>query len=233
MLDEATRLLDGLANFESLAKEVHQRKSGHLDIACLPGFATSLLPEVLAGFVLARPGVTLSIEPDRPARILEWIINNQYDIGITGDFQGHPAVAHKNLQMRSVCILPQGHHLSALKEICPADLVNESLIHTRTDSTYYRALEKEFTAAGVRINSLAAIRQFSTACLMVANGAGVSIVSALDAYEYEDRGLIIRPFVPETPSVLAIIYPAHTPRSMIALEFMDCFLEKISRHTIK
>ena len=233
LLDEATRLLDGLANFETLAKDVHQRKSGHLDIACLPGFATSLLPEVLARFVKSKPGVTLSVEPDRPERILEWIINKQYDIGITAEFQGHPAVVHKNLQVRSVCILPHGHRLCSLKEIRPVDLEGEGLIHSRKHTTFYKDLEKEFISSGVEINSLAVIRQFGTACLMVAKGAGVSIVSAIDAYEYEDRGLIIRPFVPETPHKLAILYPAHTPRSMIALEFMESFLESISRYTIK
>ncbi len=233
LLDEATRLLDGLANFETLAKDVNLRKSGHLDIACLPGFATSLLPDVLARFVKNKPGVTLSVEPDRPERILEWIINKQYDIGITADFQGHPAVVHKILHVRTVCILPHGHRLSALKEIRPVDLAGEGLIHSRRDTTFFRDIEKEFMSCGVKINSLAVIRQFGTACLMVAKGAGVSIVSEIDAYEYEDRGLTIRPFVPETPHKMAVLYPAHTPRSAIALEFTESFLESVSRYTIK
>ena len=233
LLDEASRLLDGLANFESLAKDVHLRKSGHLDIACLSGLATVLLPDVLARFIQTRPGVTLSVEPDRPERILEWIIAKQYDIGITEAFQGHPAVVHQNLLVRTVCILPKGHRLSKLKEIGPEDLAGEGLIHTRTDHIFYKDLEKEFMSCGVQINSLVVARQFGTACLMVAKGAGVSIVSEIDAYEYEDRGLIIRPFVPETPHKLAVLYPAHSPRSMISLEFMESFLEDISRYTIK
>jgi DNA-binding transcriptional LysR family regulator len=233
LLDEASRLLDGLANFESLAKDVHLRKSGHLDIACLPGFATTLLPDVLARFVINKPGVTLSVEPDRPDRILEWIINEQYDIGITAEFQGHPAIVHKDLLVRSVCILPHGHPLSALKEIGPADLEGVGLIHSRKDTTFYRDLEKEFMSCGIKINSLAVIRQFGTACIMVAKGAGVSIVSEIDAHEYEDMGLTIRPFVPETPHKLAVLYPAHSPRSMIALEFMESFIESISRYLIK
>jgi DNA-binding transcriptional LysR family regulator len=232
LLDEATRLLDGLANFESLAKDVHMRKSGHFDIACLPGLATSMLPGVLAEFLKSRPGVTLSLEPDRPERILEWIISRQYDVGITDGFQGHPAVIHKTLKMRTVCILPPGHRLSALAEIRPVDLRDEGIIHSTKESAFFRDLETEFTSCGVPIKSLAVIRQFGTACLMVAAGAGVSIVSEIDAYEYESKGLIIRPFVPETPHELAILYPTHSPRSMLVMEFVESFLESVSRYLI-
>ncbi len=232
LLEEATRLLDGVANFEVLAKDMHLRKSGHLGIACLPGFATTKLPGILAKFLTTRPGVILSVEPDRPEYILEWIINKQYDVGITEAFQGHPAVVHKNLNMRTVCILPPGHRLSALSEIRPEDLDNEGLIHPKSDTTFTRDLTTEFTARGVQIKSLAVIREFGSACLMVAAGAGVSIVSEIDAYEYEHKGLIIRPFAPNMAHRLAVLYPSHSPRSILAMEFMETFLESIAPHLI-
>lgn len=228
LMDEATRLLDGLANFETLAKEVHLRKSGHLDVACLPGFATSLLPNILADFLQTRPGVALTLEPDRPERILEWIINRQFDVGITEAFSGHPGVIQNSLQIRTVCILPENHHLASLPEISPVELEGESIIHTRTDGAFYRKLEAEFTSCGVPIKTLAVIRQFGTACLMVAAGVGVAIVSEIDAAEYRDKGLIIKNFTPQITHELALIYPSHSPRSMITLEFMEHFQEYIS-----
>ncbi|HCI01811.1 MAG: LysR family transcriptional regulator [Oceanospirillaceae bacterium] len=233
LLEEANRLLDGVANFENLAKDMHLRQSGHLGIACLPGFATTKLPGILANFLKTRPNVILSVEPDRPEYILEWMINKQYDIGITQAFQGHPAVIHQNLNMRTVCILPPGHRLTALSEISPEDLDGERLIHPKSDSTFTRDLLTEFTACGVQMKSLAVIRQFGSACLMVAAGAGVSIVNEIDAYEYEDKGLVIRPFTPNMLYRMAVLYPRHSPRSILAMEFMETFLESMQPYLVE
>jgi DNA-binding transcriptional LysR family regulator len=61
---------------------VNPGKAGHLRVACRPGFATSHLPDTIAKFMAERPGVTVTLVPDRPERILEWIIGEQYDCGI-------------------------------------------------------------------------------------------------------------------------------------------------------
>lgn len=233
LLEEANRLLDGIKNFENLAKDVHLRKSGHLKIACLPGFATTLLPRTLSHFMSSRPGITLSLEPDRPERIFDWIIGKQYDVGITGAFSGHPSVIHENLHVRTVCILPKGHSLCDRSEISPEDLRNERLAHPKQTSAFYQSLDAEFTARGVPINTLAVIRQFGTACLMVAAGAGVSIVAETDAIEYESHGLVIRPFTPQIPYQMAIMYAAHAPSSLIGLEFIECFTDAMSPFLIK
>ena len=86
------RVLDLMTQIGESSHSITQRKAGHIRIACLPGFATSHLPSVVAKFLKERPGVSLTIEPDRPERILEWIIDEQFDFGITDGFHSHPAV---------------------------------------------------------------------------------------------------------------------------------------------
>ncbi len=223
LLGEVDRLLASVHHIEELTKDLHERKAGHLRIACLPGFATSHLPGVVARFLRERPGVTVTIEPDRPERILEWIIGEQYDFGITDGFTDHPAVQAETMNMRPVAILPRGHALAARDRITPADLADERMIHTRRDSPFFRDLEARFLAAGVTLPSLIEVRQFTAACMLVAEGIGVSVVSEFDAREYESRGLVIRPFRPETPHRLTLLHPTHTPISMITLEFIEAF----------
>jgi len=223
LLGEVDRLLDSLHHIEQLTHDITDRKAGHLRIACLPGFATSHLPGVLANFLRSRPGVTVTLEPDRPERILEWIIGEQYDLGITDGFSGHPAVQSESLKMRTVCILPKHHPLSEAREIWPEDLAGERLIHTRRDSTFFRDLEAVFQQRGVALNSLVEVRQFTAACMLVAHGLGVSIVSEMDAQEYADQGLELRPFRPALAHHLTLLHPTHTPISMITLEFMEVF----------
>lgn len=223
LLGEVERLIDSLHHIEELTKDLLERKAGHLRIACLPGFATSHLPGVIAQFLQARPGVTVTIEPDRPERILEWIIGEQYDFGITDGFTSHPAVQSQTLNMRTVCILPAGHRLSEANEIWPEDLADEGIIHTRRDSDFFRDLDEQFLLRGVTLRSLVEVRQFTAACMLVAEGVGVSVVSEMDAREYKGHGLILKPFRPKTHHNLTLLQPIHTPISMITLEFIESF----------
>ena len=233
LLGEVGRLLDSLEHIERLTHDLTARKAGHLRIACLPGFATSHLPTVLARFLKERPNITVTLEPDRPERILEWIIGEQYDCGITDGFSGHPAVISETVRMRTVCILPQNHPLADQSEIWPHDLRNERMIHTRKDSVFYRDLDACFSQHGVRIPSWIEIRQFTAACKLVSQGAGVSVVSEMDAREHEQQGLIIRPFLPGIEHHLAIVRPTHTPPSMITLEFIQTFVDSLAPYRVR
>ncbi|WP_370251316.1 LysR substrate-binding domain-containing protein [Nioella sp.] len=228
LLAEVRRVLDGLDHLEDLRRDLTERTGGHIRIACLPGFAISHLPRVLVAFLEDRPGVTVTLEPDRPERILEWIIGEQYDCGITDAFAGHPATESSDILIRSACILPPGHPLQAKPVITPLDLAGEKMIHTRRDSRFFHRLSRAFSNYGVEINSWIEVRQFTAACMMVAEGAGASVVSALDAEQFADRGLVIRPFEPAIHHRLTILRPATGSRTPIVLDFIDAFTRSLA-----
>ncbi len=227
LLPDIRRMLEMMDHLRDTSRNITTRKAGHLRVACLPGFATSHLPDIIARFLAERPGVTVTIEPDRPERILEWIIGEQYDCGITDGFEGHPAVESETVLIRSVCVFPEDHPLSARKIISPADLAEERLIHTRRDSSFFRDLNEAFLAAGVEIKPVVEARQFTAACELVARRVGVSIISELDAAGYRARGLSYRPFSPAIPHKLSLVRPVHKHPSMITLEFMELFRDSL------
>jgi DNA-binding transcriptional LysR family regulator len=227
LLPDIRRMLEMMDQLRDVSRNINTRKAGHLRIACLPGFATSHLPEVVARFLAERPGVTVTIEPDRPERILEWIIGEQYDCGITDGFEGHPAVESETVLIRSVCVFPDDHRLANRKTITPADLADERIIHTRRDSAFFRALNDAFLAAGVDIKPVVEARQFTAACELVARRVGLSIISELDAAGYASRGLSYRPFAPALPHKLSLVRPIHKHPSMITLEFMELFRDSL------
>ncbi len=232
LLPDVQRLLERLDHIGELSRNLTERKAGHLKVACLPGFATSHLPDVLSAFLAERPGVTVTIEPDRPERIMEWMLNEQYDLGITDGFEGHPAVHSETIDMRCVCIFPEGHPFAAKKLVRATDLAGEKIIHTRRDSPFYRAFQEAVQSQGVAVNSLVEIRQFTAACELVSRGLGVSVVSELDAEGYRGRGVDFRPFEPRIPHRLAIVRPTHKDPSLVMMEFLDMFRESLERYRI-
>lgn len=227
LLSEVGRVFDSLNHLEELNRDLTERTAGHLRIACLPGFATALLPKLLAGFLEHRPGVRLTLEPDRPERILEWIIGEQYDCGITDGFASHPAVENIDVPVRSVCVLPQNDPLAEQDVITPHDLRDRKIIHTRRDSPFFRRLHKAFSESGAELNSWIEVRQFSTACIIISQGQGASVVSALDAEQFRGQNIAIVPFAPEIHHRLSILRPVSGSRSLLALDFLDAFVESL------
>jgi DNA-binding transcriptional LysR family regulator len=129
--------------------------------------------------------------------------------------------------------MSEGNILGEKKIITPEDLVNEPMIHSRRDSAFYRKLEEVFTSRNVKINSWIETRQFNSACMLVSEGRGVSIVSEMDAREYESRGLIIRPFKPLITHNLILVRPKHTALSTIASEFIEFFEKSLEPFRLK
>jgi len=231
ILPDIARLLGVLRNIMDTSQNVHDKTAGRLSIACLPGFATSHLPAVLTNFLSTRPDVTITLEPDRPERILEWIVGEQYDCGITDGFEGHPAIESVRLKVRTVCIFPKKHRFQDLKQVDARHLDEERFVHTRRDSSFYRSLHDVFRKASVNPTQVVETRQFTAACELVAQGVGVSVVSELDAQTYKDR-LDYRPFVPSVPHEICLVRPIHKRPSKITLDFMEEFKASLSEFEV-
>ena len=222
ILPDISRVIELMDHIQYTSNDLTARRAGHLRVACLPGFATSHLPNVVASFLEKRPDVTITIEPDRPERILEWIIGEQYDCGITDAFTGHPAIESITMDIRTVCIFPLSHRFSECSIITPKQLDNERLIHARRDSYFFQALSEVFRKYSVRPKQIVETRQFTGACELVARNVGVSIVSELDARTYRGQ-LDFRPFTPNIPHQLSLVRPTHQTASMITLDFIEQF----------
>lgn len=221
------RVLELMRQISSVSQDITKRKAGHLRIACLPGFATSHLPSVVASFLEDRPGVSMTIEPDRPERILEWMVTEQYDFGITDGFFGHPAVERVDVDVRTVCIFPTGHDLEHYDQVRATDLQGENIIHTRKDSIFFQDLERHFHDAQIELRSHIEVRQFTAACELVCEGVGVSVVSELDASKFTERGLSFRPFLPSLPHRISLVRPINQTPSLITLEFFEFFKDSL------
>ncbi|KIN67493.1 Transcriptional regulator, LysR family protein [Sulfitobacter donghicola DSW-25 = KCTC 12864 = JCM 14565] len=233
MLPEVTRLFESLHHLEDLQQNLSNQTAGHIRIACLPGFATSHLPTVLAQFLNKRPDVSVTLEPDRPERILEWIIGQQYDCGITDGFTEHPLIQSTDLSIKSVCILPERHPLKTKSVITPEDLAKEKMVHTRRDSRFFGRLSRAFSKSGVTLKTWIEVRQFTTACEIIQQGNGAAVISALDAEKYRGKGIIIRPFAPEINHRLSLLLPTAGASSKLAQDFFDHFKESLAPFVVR
>lgn len=230
--EEVAKALDHLHHISRLTEDLQDMKKGHLRVACLPGFATSLLPRVLARFLTERPGLTLTLEPQASERIADCISTQQFDVGLSEKYVESPAIESESLLLRTVCIVPIGHFLAKKKVVRVTDLDGIPLVVTSRDHFIHLALQEAFNTAGVEFKAQVETRQFATACIMVAEGYGVAVVSEIDAREYESEGLVIRPFKPAIPFQINILYPTYMPRSIASIEFVETLKQSLQPYLI-
>ncbi|MBE7638196.1 LysR family transcriptional regulator [Sneathiella sp. P13V-1] len=226
--EEVERAISNLEHISRLSEDIRNQKAGHLRIACLPGFATSLMPKVIAEFLKEREDVTISIQTRSSVRVREWIAAQQYDIGVADEFEGHTAIQHETVNIRTECVLSPLHPLAAQKVIRPEDLHNMPMIIQDQENRFHHRLKRTFEAAGAELNARVEVRQFATACLLAMNDVGAAVVSSIDAAEYAGRGLIVRQFKPELPFTLDLLYPKYHPRSLLLQDFISHFKERLS-----
>ncbi len=223
LFNEVERAIANLEHISQLSDDIRNQKAGHLRIACLPGFATSLLPDVVAEFLRERPQVTMSFQTRSSTRVREWIAAQQYDVGIADEFDGHSAINHESIDIRTVCVLASDHPLVARNSISAQDLDGVPMITPDRDNVFYHALKRAFDSASVTLNQRIEARQFATACLLAAKGVGAAVVSSIDAAEYVGDGLVIRPFKPDLPFRLDLLYPKYHPQSLLLQDFVHHF----------
>ena len=113
-----------------------------------------------------------------------------------------------------VCVLPRTHALAMKRQIRTADLAGQSVISlgplTRLGLLIEEAARKLGEAAPqIHIEASSSL----TACLLVAEGAGVALVdrAAAAARRFED--LAFRPYRPQIPVPIHLIYPRDRPRA--------------------
>ena len=71
-----------------------------------------------------------------------------------------------------------------------------------------------------------------SACELVRNELGVSILSELGASKYLGKGLKLRLFVPKIPYRLTLLRPVFKRPSLVALAFMQLFEESLEQNSM-
>jgi DNA-binding transcriptional LysR family regulator len=227
---EVQRSYAGLEHISRTAEAISNMQLGHLSVVSMPIASTSLLPDVIAEFTSAFPEISISLWTWPRDQALEWIVSQQYDLGILTLPITDPAVRVEAFQQSdAVCILPRDHPLTAKDVIEAKDLEGEVFISLTSGSRFRHHVDSLFEREGVnRITKIEA-RSAAAICSIVERGTGVSILGRLALYGRPQDRLAVRPFVPAVPFEAGIVFPSQTPVSAIARKFADITLETVKK----
>lgn len=235
--NEVEHFFMGMKKLKRAAEDIRNSNSGHLRIVCLPSFAMGMIPKIIHRFRGIYPSVTISLQVQGSETMMKWFSSQQFNVGLGNQESQIPGVETELFaDLCGVCVLPPGHFLAEKSVIRPRDLNGLPFVSSNFNSPAGIIVEKLFEQE--RVNRVIVMETLyaSAICSSVLEGLGVSIINPLVAYDYENRGLVIKPFEPAIYFKTTIHYPIHPKRSQFAETFVtllkerrDQIIEKCSR----
>lgn len=231
LAEEAEKTISSINRISEVASELRNLQAGQLRLASLPGLGLEFLPRVIARFLENKPGVSASLQIRSSAHVRERVAAQYLDLGIAEMPIDDPAIEYESFSLRCVCVMPKHHPLARKRRITPHDLSGLPFISLNREHMTFFRISSAFEAAGAKFNVKVESQLFSPACIMVAEGVGVSIVEPICAHEHARRGIVARPFDPPIAFDIGLMYPAYRVRSLLTNEFIKLLKMEFHRYT--
>lgn len=194
---ETEKFMTGVERIENAARTIRTSELGDIAVAAFPALGTRVLPRLLAPFLRDRPDVRMTIITQNSPEISQSMQTRAADFGISLVPTQAPGInCRPYVEMKMFCALPSGHRLSGLPYIDLVDLDGERMIGMGRDDLSNRVIKDALSHAGARVEQIAEVQMSDTACVLVSEGFGFAITSALARMSWQGKGIKFLPIRP-------------------------------------
>jgi DNA-binding transcriptional LysR family regulator len=225
--DYAEQILALRRRAQDAISELERTPRGELVIAANEATCIYVLPRVFSEFKKHFPNVQVLVDRSYGARVVEAVVDNQADFGIT-----QLPVKEKRLQVVKIhsdeikVIVPVGHPFASKRQVLASDLIGEPLLLPKGGTTRSRLnewlelIEDEINVS-MELDSTEMMKRFVMA------GLGISFVAATHCREEVAAGKLVMLSLGPDPMVrqIALIYRKDKALSKAALGFIEVVLE--------
>lgn len=179
-LDHATAILERAEQASAHARAVGAGHVGRLDIGSSGSLLLGPLPQLIAGFRRAYPGVDVALHEMTPAAQLTALRDRRLDISFSRTPVADECLsAELAWQDPVVAALPRNHRLAARRKLALKDLAGEEFVLLRLDSSAFAAyLNQCCVDAGFLPRASQYVVESQAIASLVAAGLGVALVPA-------------------------------------------------------
>jgi DNA-binding transcriptional LysR family regulator len=222
LLQEVEKVYKSVRLVQDVAQELAESRTGRLRIAASPSLGLAFVPKAIALFCKPRPKVKISLEILPQADLVEQVVTHQADLGVSMFRVDHPSIeGHELGTGRLVCIAPQGHPVTALDEVSPADLATYPLISFDRTTPQGLMVDDAFIAAQVPREITIEVRFGQTACALVQQGAGVALVDEFSVMHNSFPAIVVRKFRSDAKFSITAFHDRFRPLSVIGTTFLE------------
>lgn len=226
---EVERSFVGLERIAASAEEIRSRRTGSLRVAALPALANGYLPRLAGRFLMERPNLNLSFFGVISPIVIDWVLNNQCDVGFAELPIAHPGLPIRRLPpVARVAVLPEGHRLAAKALLEPRDFQGETFVSLTAGSTGRHLVDQAFQRDDVRRVLRIETSLSEIMCGIVSSGIAVGLCDPFTAREYQGRGVVARAFAPRVDFEFAAVFPPQRSPSPVALDLVETMRKSLA-----
>lgn len=194
-------------------QDIRFQRAGAVRIASLPALSQGLVPRAVARFLKARPAVSVFIQSLPTRQVAELVSTRQFDLGVCELPLSKSGLVVEPLEpARTMAVMPATHRLAAKKQLSLKDLADERLVLLSQHGFLRYQIDEAFSDLGIVPRVALETPNSFVACALVAEGAGVTLVSRWTADSFQDSRTIVRPLKEELLSRSALVFPEIGPR---------------------
>lgn len=191
LIEQILQDLDGVLEEVSNLKAL---KKGLVRVAAPQLMASTLLPEVIAGFRQHFPDVEIRLVDCAVESVSARVLSGEVDIGVGPERDPHSDLETALLfELPFHVVLPAGHPLAAHDTIQWADLASQPVITLQGQFTERLSLDLNAAIRELDITPATTVTFMSTALSMVAAGLGVTICMPYAGSLVRLYGMTMRP----------------------------------------
>lgn len=177
LLQHARLIMRQVDYLKSEFTEYGTDAAGHMRIFANTTAVTEFLPEVLAGFLAERPGVTVDLQERLSRDIVRGVLDGAADLGIIAGPVQAPGlqVLHFSTD-RLVLAVPLGHALAQRQTVSLDDTLAYQHIGLHEGSTLLSFLREQVEKLGGNLALRIQVSSFEAICRMIEGGVGIGII---------------------------------------------------------
>ncbi|WP_411884547.1 LysR family transcriptional regulator [Polaromonas sp. YR568] len=150
---------------------------------------TDYLPQALAAFLNAHPGIDVELE-ERPSHlIVSQLLAQVADLGIVADSADVSSLESKPFRRDQLAlIVPRSMSFGRQRQMAFAQALAHDFVGLDEDSALHQHLALQAERLGLRMRTRIRLRSFDAVCRMVEAGVGVAVVPAVAAERHAGAG---------------------------------------------
>lgn len=200
-------------------------------LACLPTFASSVLPELIQSFRRDVPRAAFEIRDGVASLVTALVRNEEADLGLTGGdaFDASLDVLYTGAD-RLVAVCPSDHPLARKRRVRTADIANVPLVLTAQGTSVRSVVDAALEAAGCTPDIACEPTYMMTAVAMVRGGLGVTILPASAREVRAEPELVAKPIDdPAFVRPIALVVKRGRTLPRVAQAFAEAMLAALNR----
>lgn len=177
LLQHARLIMRQVDYLKSEFTEYGADSAGHIRIFANTTAVTEFLPEVLAGFLAQRPGVTVDLQERLSRDIVRGVLDGSTDMGIiAGPVQAEGLQVLHFSTDRLLLAVPVGHPLAGQAQVTLRQTLAYQHIGLHEGSTLLTFLRDQVEKLGGQLSLRIQVSSFEAVCRMIEAGVGIGII---------------------------------------------------------